>query len=234
MHSVKSCVGGSVALGASVAPRSVVWCPFSEPASSRARGFCRQGGCWRARVVVMVERDDSEPGADARRTVAGWFDRHVDTIHRYVARRAGEEVARDVTAETFRVAMEQFDRFDSARGNERAWLYGIATNLLHRHWRTEQRMLRTHLRSRENNVITIPGDPLLAVDARLDAEREIERVLSAIGRLDPDDRDLIVLIAWEQLSSVEIAEALEIPASTIRARLRRIRSNLRVEQGAPT
>jgi hypothetical protein len=36
--------------------------------------------------------------------VAARFDRHVDTIHRYVARRAGEEVALDVTAEMLRVA----------------------------------------------------------------------------------------------------------------------------------
>jgi len=43
-----------------------------------------------------------------------------------------------------------------------------------------------------------------------------------------------VLVAWEHLSSVEIAQALGIPASTIRARLRRIRSVLRADQGAST
>jgi RNA polymerase sigma-70 factor (ECF subfamily) len=138
----------------------------------------------------------------------------------------------DVTAETFRIAFEQFDRFDPSRGDERAWLYGIATNLLRRHWRTEQRLLRTHMRL--GGSAGIVGDPLMAVDGRVDAERDAERVLGAIERLEPDDHDLIVLVAWEHLSSVEISQALGVPASTIRARLRRIRSQLRTDQGAST
>lgn len=178
----------------------------------------------------MAESNGSAPGDDARRTVAGWFDAHVDTIHRYVARRAGDDVALDVTAETFRVALEQFERFDRSRGDERAWLYGIATNLLHRHWRTEQRLFRTHLCA--DAAMRVPGDPLVMVDARVDAERDAARVLSAIERLEPDDRDLLVLVAWEHLSSGEISQALDIPASTVRARLRRIRAQLRADQGA--
>lgn len=177
----------------------------------------------------MADRDGSSPGDEAQRVVAGWFDAHVDTIHRYVARRAGDDVALDVTAESFRVALEQFDRFDPSRGDERAWLYGIATNQLRRHWRTEQRRLRTQLRA--DARATVPGDPLVAVDDRVDAERDVERVLDAIDRLDPDDRDLLVLTAWEHLSSREIAQALGIPASTIRARLHRIRAQLRIDQG---
>lgn len=173
---------------------------------------------------------DASAGDEARRVVAGWFDVHVDTIHRYVARRAGDDVALDVTAETFRIALEQFDRFDASRGDERAWLYGIATNLVRRHWRSEQRSLRTHLRAAAGTD-GVPGDPLVAVDARIDAERDAERVLDAIELLDPGDRDLLVLVAWERLSSGEISEALGIPASTIRARLRRIRAQLRADQG---
>lgn len=180
----------------------------------------------------MVESDTPKPNGDAGQAVAVWFDQHVDTIHRYVARRAGEDAALDVTAETFRVALEQFARFDRSRGDERAWLYGIATNLLRRHWRTEQRLLRTHLKSGGDGGIA--GDPLVIVDARVDAERDVERVVRAIELLEPDDRDLLVLAAWEQLSSFEISHALDIPASTVRARLRRIRLQLRTDQGAST
>ncbi len=181
---------------------------------------------------MVVEPDDSGRGGDARRQVGAWFDAHVDTIHRYIARRAGDDVALDVTAETFRVALEQFDRFDRSLGDERAWLYGIATNLLRRHWRDEQRLTRTHRRLGE--ATRVPGDPLVAVDERIDAERDAERILDAIDRLDPDDRELLVLVAWEHLSSAEISAALDVPASTIRARVRRIRLRLRSDQGAST
>jgi len=178
---------------------------------------------------MMADADTVALGRDARRVVASWFDLHVDAIHAYLARRAGEQLARDVTAETFRVALEQFDRFDPQRGNERAWLYGIASNLLRHHWRTEQRQLRTHLRSPWAEPVT--ADPSDVTDARLDARAELERVLAAVARLDPVDRDLLVLVAWERLSSADVAVALGIPRGTVRSRLKRIRSQLRAGEG---
>lgn len=175
--------------------------------------------------------DTSVPSgdADAANVVSDWFDRHVDTIYAYVSRRAGDDVARDVTSETFRVALEQFDRFDSTVGAERAWLYGIASNLLRRHWRAEQRRLRAHLRHASR--AQVPGDPLVAVDARVDAGRRVERVIAAVERLDPDDRDLLLLIVWEHCTSAEAARALGIPAGTVRSRLKRIRALLKNDEG---
>ena len=171
------------------------------------------------------------PAADDRAAVvAGWFDRHVDTIHRYVARRAGDEVARELTAETFRVALEDFDRYDPTRGGERPWLYGIATNLLRHHWRNEQRRLRAHLRH-AGVTDAVAGDPLVGVDSRIDAQRRLELVVDLIEQLDPDDRDLLVLVALEGCTSAEAAQALDIPAGTVRSRLNRIRTQLRT-QGA--
>lgn len=176
--------------------------------------------------------DDPAAPGESQRVVAVWFERHVDAIHAYVCRRAGEDVALDVTAETFRVALAQFDQYDPARGNERAWLYGVASNLLRRHWRTEQRMLRTQHRSGFAAAVT--GDPLLAVEERIDARRDVDRVLVAVERLDPDDRDLLFLTVWERLTSAEVAAALGIPAGTVRSRLNRIRAQLRADQGAST
>ena len=165
----------------------------------------------------------------ASTVVAGWFDEHVATIHRFAARRIGEHGAWDITGDTFRIALERFDEFDPRRGHERAWLYGIASNLLRRHWRTEERRLRARLRSTTSPDVT--GDPLVSVDARIDAEREVNRVIGAIAGLDPDDRELLILVVWEQLSSSEAARVLGIPAGTVRSRLNRIRTELRHQQG---
>ncbi|HEY1619642.1 MAG TPA: sigma factor-like helix-turn-helix DNA-binding protein, partial [Streptosporangiaceae bacterium] len=41
------------------------------------------------------------------------------------------------------------------------------------------------------------------------------------------DRDVVVLIAWEQLSYDETARALDIPVGTVRSRLSRARMRLR-------
>jgi len=206
--------------------------PNEGTSETNALGLNEQQGGRRATCWEMVTPESTTQSALAVSTVASWFDRHVDTIHRYVARRAGSDVARDVTADTFRIAIEQFERFDPRRGSERAWLYGIATNLLRRHQRAEQRRLRTELRSwaAEPSIV----DPLLAADGRLDAHRELERTLLAAAELSPDDRDLLVLVAWERCSSAEAAQALGIPAGTVRSRLRRIRQQLGTDPGHTT
>mgnify|MGYP003331228990 CR=1 FL=1 len=166
----------------------------------------------------------------AAQVVATWFDQHSDTIHAYVSRRAGHDVASDVTAATFRVALEQIDQFDPRVAGERAWLYGIASNLLRRHWREERRRLRAY--ERHANVVRGEAiDPLVPIDDRVDAERRFLRLAGAIERLDPVDRDLLFLVAWERCTSAEVAAALELTASTVRRRLQRIRTELRRAEG---
>ncbi len=163
--------------------------------------------------------------------VAGWFDLHARALAGYAARRVGSSLARDIVADTFRVACEQFDQFDASRGGERAWLFGIATNLIRRHWRTEERRLR--VQAEAARVDTGPVDPLLRADERIDARARYGRVVDAVALLEPDDRDLLLLIAWEQMTSREAADVLGIPAGTVRSRLNRIRTHLAqiVEEG---
>ncbi len=177
-------------------------------------------------VDVPAVRSDAE-------TVSAWFDEHARSLGAYAARRIGSGLARDIVAETFRVACERYDQFDPVRGGERAWLFGIATNLIRRHWRTEERRLR--IQAHAARIESMRGDPLLRVDERLDASVRYERVVEAVAQLDPEDRDLLVLIAWEQMTSREAAAVLRIPAGTVRSRLNRIRNHLaeNVQEGEP-
>jgi RNA polymerase sigma factor (sigma-70 family) len=169
---------------------------------------------------AAAEDRRSGEASDAARLYAA----HVDAVFAYVARRIGRELAADVTAEAFRVAIEHLGRYDAARGSERAWLYGIATNLLRRHWRTEERRLRAMGR---HVAAEVPGgDPLLQVAERLDATVEVARVMAAVADLTIEDRDLLVLVAWERCSYDEVARALGIPTGTVRSRLHRIRRTL--------
>lgn len=168
-------------------------------------------------AVVPAVRSDAD-------TMSAWFDEHACALGAYAARRVGPSLARDVVAETFRIACEQFNHFDPGRGTERAWLFGIATNLIRRHWRTEERRLR--IQAHASRIDSTRGDPLLRVDERLDARAKYQRVVEAVTQLEPDDRDLLVLIAWEQMTSREAAAVLGIPAGTIRSRLNRIRNRL--------
>lgn len=53
-------------------------------------------------------------------------------------------------------------------------------------------------------------------------------VREALSRLDPDDRELITLTAWDGLTSAQAAVSLGISASTARKLLQRARARLRV------
>jgi DNA-directed RNA polymerase specialized sigma24 family protein len=55
------------------------------------------------------------------------FDRHAPYIYRYLARRAGRQVADDLLAETFLAAFAKRHRYDLGHADARPWLYGIAT-----------------------------------------------------------------------------------------------------------
>lgn len=162
--------------------------------------------------------------AAASSAVAGWFRQHHADVYAFVARRLGETLAIDVTAEVFRIAIERHHTFDSSCGKPRAWLFGIAANLIRGHWRTEARRIRAL--ARERGASPALFDPLLRVDEQLAAEDELSRVMDAFVALPPEDRDLLTLFAWEGCSYAEIAIALEIPVGTVRSRLHRIRRDL--------
>lgn len=157
--------------------------------------------------------------------VAEWFETNVDPIQQYLARRVGADVAQDLVAETFRTAIERFDTFDERRGSERAWLFGIATNVVRQYLRTERRRFRAYAATARRTAGA--DDPLLRSDEGMDAQRQLAEIADVVSELDPDDLDVLVLTAWEDLSSSEVGAVLGIPAGTVRSRLHRVRGRLR-------
>lgn len=184
-------------------------------------------------LYVMSDDDPVGRGSvvDPSEVIERWFDLHAEAVFGYVARRLGPQIARDVSADVFRSAIEGFERFDQGRGSERSWLLGIATNHVRRHWRTEERRLRA-LERTAGFAGSVRSDPTELIDDRLDADRRLSRLLECVVALPEVDRELLVLVAWEGCSNVEVGEILGIPAGTIGSRLSRIRSQLRRAEGA--
>jgi RNA polymerase sigma factor (sigma-70 family) len=176
-----------------------------------------------------VNQDQAAVAPDTERLMslnpAVLFEAHGQDLYAYAARRLGSELAEDVVAETFRSAIEGGYRFDPALGNERAWLFGITSNLIRRHWRTEQRRLVALVRSdADPSGYT---DDFDRIDGKVDTRHRVQRLMDQVGQLAPEDRDLLVLIAWEGFSNREAATVLGIPAGTVGSRLHRIRAALR-------
>ncbi|MCE6994676.1 RNA polymerase sigma factor [Saccharothrix sp. S26] len=168
----------------------------------------------------IIDRSRHQPDA-----FAAIFDRHAPHIWRYLARRLGAQVADDLVADTFLTAFDKRQRYDRARPDARPWLYGIATNLVARHRRQEARRYRT------TPADTSELDHADRVAAEVTARATRSLLTGALGGLSPEDRDVLLLVAWEQLSYEEVAAALAIPVGTVRSRLHRARRKVREALG---
>jgi RNA polymerase sigma factor (sigma-70 family) len=153
------------------------------------------------------------------------FDRHFATIHRYLERRVGQDGADELAGEVFRIAFEKRRRFRPVHESALPWLYGMATNLLLKRWRGDARAARALARIQAPSL-NGDGELEAAVD-RLSAAAARTRLLEALAALNPGDRDVVVLVAWEELTYEEVAAALDIPLGTVRSRLNRARRAFR-------
>ncbi|MGH9066614.1 MAG: RNA polymerase sigma factor [Acidimicrobiales bacterium] len=152
------------------------------------------------------------------------FERHVDAIHRYLSRRVGWSLADDLVSETFVTAFRKRSGYRSGTPDAGPWLYGIATNLVRRHWQAEQRLLDLFARlGPEEEVL----DTSEASIERLMAARQRPQLLAALADLDERFRDALLLHTWADLTYEEIAQTLDIPVGTVRSRLARARARLR-------
>jgi RNA polymerase sigma-70 factor (ECF subfamily) len=106
----------------------------------------------------------------------------------------------------------------------------IATNLIGRHHRTEIRQYRA-LAKTGIDPVTEPFTDL--VDARVSATSAAHALAAALMRLPAPHRDVLLLMAWGDLSYEEAAAALGVPVGTIRSRPSRARTKVRQALGDP-
>ena len=176
----------------------------------------------------MGPRSDAEVIAislDQPASFSEIYDRHGATILRYLVRRVGPAAAEPLLGDTFRVAFERRETFDPARESAAPWLYGIAANLLRRHRRSEARRLRATSRLAGVGGWDAPEEERV-IDAT-DAAALLPAVADAVVDLPDDEREVLLLFAWEGLTYDDIAAALDVPVGTVRSRLNRARRKVR-------
>jgi RNA polymerase sigma-70 factor (ECF subfamily) len=158
----------------------------------------------------------------------GLYDQYYRDVYRYVAGRLGPDVADDIAADTFLIAFRRRDSFDVTRGAVRAWLLGIATNLVAQHRRKEIRRYRAMARARADDHIHSHESRVID---QVDAEGLQPRIAKALAGLSTGDRDVLLLVGLGELSHEEVAQALGIPYGTVGSRLSRARKKVRTALG---
>lgn len=148
------------------------------------------------------------------------FDAYYPAVRAYARRRAPVDVADEVALSTFEVAWR---RRAEIPADPLPWLYGVARRALANHRRGDRR--RSRLAER---VIGARGsaspDPVWADPEAAAVEALGAR--AALARLRPDDRELLMLVAWEGLDADAAAAVLGISPSTFAVRLHRARRRL--------
>ncbi|MGW6442171.1 RNA polymerase sigma factor [Lentzea sp. NPDC055074] len=158
------------------------------------------------------------------------YESTAERLHRYVARRVGPDTAQDVVSEAFLVLWDQRAGQAYDADAVRAWLYGVATNLLRGHVRAEERKLRAW--SKEHAARTDEADIGDRVSAAADADVLAGPLTAWLAELRVEEREVLLLNAWADFTPAEIAVALDVPVATVRTRLHRGRARLRTRLAA--
>jgi RNA polymerase sigma-70 factor (ECF subfamily) len=156
------------------------------------------------------------------------FREHFAPVYRFICRRVGPDLAEDLAADTFATAYRRRACYEPGIASVRSWLYGIAANVLRNHWRAEQRLLALDAQLPAAGDLPSYSD---AADDRLIASLLAPRLAAALALLSPEQREVLLLYAWAELSHEEIAAALRIAPGTARSRLARARASLRDQLG---
>ena len=138
---------------------------------------------------------------------------HAGNVLAYALRRTTAAAADDVVAEVFLVAWR---RLDDVPDEPLPWLLGVARRVLANRRRGEGRALAL----RDRIAFQFGGPSHSPPDTRADVDG---RVIRALARMSERDRELLMLIAWEGLTNVEVAQILGVRKGTVAVRVHRAR-----------
>lgn len=146
--------------------------------------------------------------------LAECFDKHADALVRFAASQVGASDADDVVAAAV-LGVLQHGVADV--GDVRAYLYRAVANASRKHWRSMDRCRRRDLMlvERDDGAATEHGDDRLPI------------VLAALEALSVQQRAVIHLAYWEDLTPGVIATRLGVSEGTVRRQLARAREKLR-------
>lgn len=150
--------------------------------------------------------------------------RHRDRLYRFVLRHIGhateaEELAQQAFAEAART-------YASFRGESQlsTWLYGIAMNLVRNHLsRSPQRLYHFEDESALDDTAAAVASP----EEQCSLNQTVRLLERELQELMPEMREVLLLVAMDDMSYEDAAELLNVPIGTVRSRVSRARAHLR-------
>jgi RNA polymerase sigma-70 factor (ECF subfamily) len=162
--------------------------------------------------------------ADRRSRFEALFERHHDAVRSYVVRRSAGVGVEDIVADTFLIAWR---RLDDVPEPALPWLLGVARRVL-----ADQRRA---VRRRRSLIRRLVQETRFSSDSWLPPPGLSDELIDALRGLSTIEREALLLIAWDGLSSHDAAVVVGCSPAAFRVRLhrarRRIAARLGVVQG---
>ena len=147
---------------------------------------------------------------------AAIFGQYKDSVYQFAWRMTGSAtVAEDIAQDCFVALLRTPERYDAGRGPLRAFLIGVARNVIFNRWRAESRWS------------PLDDDAFIAAPLDLGRREVAELVAQAVQSLPPLQREALILAEYEEMTMEEVAQAVDAEVSAVKARLHRARENLR-------
>jgi RNA polymerase sigma factor (sigma-70 family) len=162
-------------------------------------------------------------GAMRDERLAALWQAHYGDVLAYAERRAPSDVAADVVSAVFTVLWR---RIDEPLDDPLPWLYAVARRELanqRRGSRRRQALLARVSRGRAGATADVADSAVEGSIAR-----------TALARLRPADREVLMLVAWEGLDPERAAATLGVTEATFAVRLHRARRRLEAHLSAIT
>lgn len=127
------------------------------------------------------------------------YERYFEKIYRFVYYKTmHKQIAQDITSETFVDALDSINGFKERKGSFTAWIYRIARNNVIDYYRKEKRTCLV------NDFWDLKADQGLEI--KQEKRELIKRVKDQLLKLDPLQREIIILRVWQELSYKEISQ----------------------------
>jgi RNA polymerase sigma-70 factor, ECF subfamily len=171
-------------------------------------------------IVDSAVHDEARQHAEEA-ALAALVDRYAATLYRVafsVLRNPTD--AEDAVQEAFLRVLRHRDTLDEIR-DHRVWLIRIVWNVVLDRKRRAKTRPETDDVSELIRVLPAAG---LSAEQRAAAAQHHAHVLACVEKLPPREREVMMLSAFEELSSVEIASVLGVTESSVRSRLFRARN----------
>lgn len=159
-------------------------------------------------AVIAEPLPDTQSAVDADARFEQLYRAHAGRVRAYALRRTTPAAADDVVADVFLVAWR---RLTDVPDQPLPWLLGVARRVLANRRRADSRSAALTQRMAADHA---PQPAAPDVD---------ERALAALATLSDPDRELLMLIAWDELDQAEVASTLGVRRNTVAVRLHRAR-----------